>query len=305
MKGEEVVMNTEIDSAGRIVVGTDGSERANKAVEWAADRARDRKLPLLVVYATPDLAEFDTAAGIEYGKELNDAATARLAEIVDRLRTDFPGLEVEGQAVYGNPSEVLVAASRDAAQVVVGARGANAPWAVRMLGGVSDAVTAHAAGPVVVIPDEAHEHPHGPILVGIDDSREARAAAAVAFDAALVRGVPVLALHAWDYRGREAAWVEPTYEPMPESAAAGRIELVKRVLADEMAAHPEVEVDIKVVRGHPRQALVEYSKHAGLVVIGSRGRGGFAGLLLGSTSKHVLRESLAPVLVTRTSSKGD
>lgn len=292
-------MSNQIDTTGRIVVGTDGSERANKAIEWAADRARDRELPLLVLYATPALAEFDSAVGAQHGKELNDAARERVAEIADRLRREYPGLDVEGRASYGNPSSVLVEASRDAAQVVVGARGAGAPWTVRMLGGVSDAVTAHAHGPVVVIPDEAHEFPQGPIVVGVDDSAEARAAVAVAFDAALVRGVPILALHAWDYRGREAAWVAPTFEPMDERAAAGRIELVKRVLAEQVAEHPDVDVEIKIVRGHPSRVLVEYSKQAGLVVVGSRGRDGFAGLLLGSTTKHVLRESHAPVLVTR------
>ncbi|MGI5951986.1 MAG: universal stress protein [Brooklawnia sp.] len=293
-------MSTEIDTAGRIVVGTDGSERAYQAIDWAAKRALARELPLLVLHATPGPGEFgESSAGENYVLELKARAEDKLAVVLQRLGEQYPGLKVSAVAPYGHPSYVLAQASKDAALVVVGARGQDAPLAVRLLGGVADAVTAHARGPVVVIPDGLHETPDGPVVVGIDDSPEGRAAARIAFDAARNRGVPVLALHAWSYAGREAAWIEPKWESMDEVAAAGRIDMVNRVLAEEVAASPEVEVEIKVVRARPQEALVEFSKQAGLVVVGSRGRGGFAGLLLGSTSKHVLRESHAPVLVTR------
>lgn len=298
-------MNTAIDTAGRIVVGTDGSKRANKAVDWAAERATARKLPLLVLYVVPELplpGRTAAAAQIHHGKDyVADyfaEAETKVAAVVDALRGRFEGLDATGQVVVGNASYVLAKASRDADIVVVGARGEGAPLSVRMLGGTSDAVAAHSHGPVAVIGDEAAENPDGPVVVGIDDSPAAKAALKLAFDAAEVRGVPLIALNAWDF-GPYDAYNAEIWDRSTGDVTSNLTALVEDLIAGEQAAHPGVPVEIKVVRGRPEHALVEESKQAGLVVVGSRGRGGFAGLLLGSTSKHVLREARCPVIVTR------
>lgn len=298
-------MNAEVDTAGKIVVGTDGSERANKAVDWAADRAAARELPLAVLYVIPETplpARTAAASAIHHGADYVADYVARSQVKVEKLVADLvqrhPGLSATGHAIQGNPSHVLANATHDADMVVVGARGHSAPLSVKLLGGVSDAVASHSKGSVVIVSDEAHENPKGPIVVGVDDSPEAKAAILRGFHAADTRGVPLIAINTWDFGPYDAVNAEVWDRSMTDITAS-QTEMVKKALADSWAIFPNVEVEIRVVRGRPETAIIEASKVAGLVVVGSRGRGGFTGLLLGSTSKHVLRESFCPVLVTR------
>ena len=304
-------MNAELRTGGRVVVGTDGSERADKAVRWAADRAGKLALPLLVLYIVPEnwavgtlpaaaYGEMATAIIAEYQLEFLVQARKRLDEIAQRVRDGNPGLDVEAVVVEGRPSYVLAEASKDAALVVVGARGETAPRAVKWLGGVTDDVVNHAHGPIAVIGDEAQENPKGPVVVGVDDSPQARAAARLAFQAADTRGVAVTAIHAYTPGGVGDLVVAETWAPtMPEPDQSVITVMIEGVLADAVKEYPNVAYQVRVLRGRPQDALVDASDGAGLVVVGSRGRGGFRGLLLGSTSKHVLRESLSPVIVTR------
>lgn len=300
-------MIVQTDAIGRIVVGTDGSQRANKAIDWAAERAVARKLPLLVIHVIP---EQSTAAltmipdGLNLEREQRDQAKQKVDAVVQRLRASRPELHVTAVVVEGNPAFVLSEWSRDAELVVIGARGQSAPMSVRLLGGVSDAAAAHGHGPIAVISDDAVDNPGGPVVLGVDDSAEARAAARLAFEAAEVRGVPVVAVHAYDYGPHDVPWAET---PRPEVESQFEDELaakVAEVLAEVSETHPHVPLEIRVVNSRPQEALVEASKQAGLVVVGSRGRGGFAGLLLGSTSKHILREALSPVIITRGRDEG-
>lgn len=300
-------MSPEIQTAGRIVVGTDGSQRANKAVEWAAEQAVVRKVPLLLIYASPDrqlMGSAATATALAYERELLQSARLKVNEIVDSLRTSHPGLDVSCEVAEGSPSFMLSEASRDAELVVVGARGASAPATVRLLGGVSDAVAAHAHGPIVVVGDQVLEHPQGPVVVGVDDSAPSMAAVRYAFEAAERTGVSLVALYAYTHTPSEAAWDETVWNPAGWDPTAEEFKetlnkMVTKMLADEIAKHPGVEVEIRIEWARPQEALVEASKQASLLVVGSRGRGGFRGLLLGSTSKHVLREAHCPVIVTR------
>lgn len=303
-------MSSDLPTQGRIVVGTDGSERAGKAVQWAAERAAQRKLPLLIVQVIPRDQTLGTVPSAVYG-ELPGSILAdyqrdylqqvrnRLSELAEQVRTNNPDLEVETAVVEGRPSVVLAEATMDAELVVVGARGATAPRTVKWLGGVSDAIVTHAQGPIAVITDEAHENPQGPVVVGVDDSAPARAAARLAFQAAATRGVPVVVVHAFSYGPAEAGWDPATWDPTGAKLEQALTEHVKGILADATKDYPDVPVEVRIKRGRPQEALVEASDGAGLVVVGSRGRGGFRGLLLGSTSKHVLRESHSPVIVTR------
>ncbi|WIY84153.1 universal stress protein [Propionimicrobium sp. PCR01-08-3] len=288
-------------TAGHIVVGTDGSDRAYKAVSWAAERAIARGLPLLVVMVIPgpQVGRTFTAMNESFQEQFKGRCQQRLNAEVEQLRREYPEVDVSSELVEGYASYVLAQASKDAAQVVVGARGRGAPVSVKLLGGVSDAVTTHSHGPVAVITDESWENQNGPVIVGIDDSNEARAAARVAFEAADLRKVPLVVIHAWDYAMIGTPW---EYDIWDESMSQIMDELtaqIKNVFADVQAQYPDVEVDLRVIDSSPAQALIDASVDAGLVVVGSRGRGGFAGLLLGSTSKRVLREAHCPVIVTR------
>ncbi|WIY82182.1 universal stress protein [Propionimicrobium sp. PCR01-08-3] len=298
-------MTEELQTAGRFVVGTDGSERANKAVDWAAERAQVRGMPLLVLNVISEVPIPSKSKALRlmssegnYVEKYRQKAQERLDKVIAHLRERYPNLELEGKVVQGNPPYVLAQASRDAFLVVVGARGHGAPMSVRLLGGVSDAVATHSHGPVAVITDESLENPGGPVVVGVDDSEEAKGAIRFAFETAHARGVPLVAVNAWDF-GAYDAYNADVWEYTVDEIVEGLTDMVEGQLAEGKAKYPDLPVQIKIVRGRAEIALVDQSKDAGLMVVGSRGRGGFAGLLLGSTSKHVLREAHCPVIVTR------
>lgn len=300
-------MSDKLVSEGRWVVGTDGSLRADKAVMWAAKHVSERTVPvpLLIVHAipaTPIPSRNEAATALQTGQDYKDMLEERayriVGEVADRVRAEYPDLQVETAVVEGHPADLLAEAAQDADQVVVGAQGAGAPALVKMLGGVSDYVVANAQGAVAVVPDRAEDRPGAPVVVGLDDSPQGHLAIARAFQAASLRGVPLIAITAWDYGPYDAItgeiWTHSVKEMDQMMVEAG-----EELIATKQAEFPDVEVTVKAVRGRPETALIDASRDAGLVVIGSKGRGGFARLLLGSTSRHVLRESYCPVVVTR------
>ncbi len=282
-------MNVVSEAKDRIVVGTDGSRRADRAVDWAAGRAAALGLPLLILHVVPGRPTPSTpltAVTASFEEGFHEEALERLERVVRRAHELHADLDVTGEIVEGNAAHVLAQASKEAALVVVGARGESAPVTVRLLGGVCDQVTAYAVGPIAVIPDEEHASPDGPVVLGVDESPEARAAMWFAFETAAARGVPVVAIHAWQDRDSREIVARVT-------------DIVDGMLTEARAEYPEVPVEVRVIHGKPHHELVQASKEAGLVVVGSRGIGGFTGLLLGSTSKRVLRDSHCPVVVTR------
>ena len=282
-------MNVVSEAKDRIVVGTDGSRRADRAVDWAAGRAAALGLPLLILHVVPGRPTPSTpltAVTASFEEGFHEEALERLERVVRRAHELHDDLDVTGEIVEGNAAYVLAQASKEAALVVVGARGESAPVTVRLLGGVCDQVTAYASGPIAVIPDEEHACPDGPVVLGVDESPEARAAMWFAFQSAAERGVPVVAIHAWQDRDSREIVARVT-------------DIVDGMLTEARAEYPGVPVEVRVIHGKPHHELVQASKEAGLVVVGSRGIGGFTGLLLGSTSKRVLRDSHCPVVVTR------
>lgn len=300
-------MSDKFESKGRWVVGTDGSLRAEKAVMWAAKHVSERTVPvpLLIIHSIPEApvpsrnqAAYALKEGVDYKDEIRAKAERIVNEVAEKVRAEYPNLEVETAVVEGHPADILSAAGADADQVVVGARGAGAPALVKMLGGVSDYVVAHTQGSVAVVPDQSEDRPGQPVVLGLDDSPQGRLAMARAFQAASLRGVPLIAIIAWDYGPYDAHNAELWGHNVTEMNAMMEEE-GRELLAEKMAEFPDVNVTVKAVRGRPEHALIEASREAGLLVIGSKGRGGFARLLLGSTSRHVLRDSYCPVVVTR------
>lgn len=300
-------MSNSYETKGRWVVGTDGSLRSEKAIMWAAKHVSERlePVPLLIIHAIPEVpipSRSEAAEALREGTDFKDTLLARANQIVnevaDKVRAEYPNLTVETAVAEGHPADLLAKAGADADQVVVGARGAGAPALVKMLGGVADYVVANAQGSVAVVPDQAEDHPGAPVVLGVDDSPQGHLAIARAFQAASLRGVPLVAITAWDYGPYTATDAEVWAYSVDEMNKMMATE-AEKLLADKMAEFPDVEVSIRPVRGRPETALIEASRDAGLVVIGSKGRGGFASLLLGSTSRHVLRESFCPVVVTR------
>lgn len=275
-------MPDRFDSAGRWVVGTDGSARADKAIMWAAKHASQRTVPvpLLILHVIPESPLPAAAAQDVINDDLGLKDAVRLEAdklvqgVADRVRESYPDLIVETAVVRGLEAQVLAAAGADADQIVVG--------------GGSDHVVANAQGTVAVIPEQVQDHPGGPVVLGLDDSEQGRLAKARAFQAASLRGVPLTVIPAWDSgrRGRAGAG---------ESA----LEEAERLIADKVAEFSDVQVSVEAPSGSAEDALVEASRTAGLVVVGSEGRGGLTGLRLSPTTRHVLRHTHCPVVVTR------
>ncbi len=293
------------DPTSHIVVGTDLSHRADQAVTWAADRAAARAEPLIVVLVLADLPipkKSHVFAAIRTGDYLADLrrrADQRVAEVRERILARHPQLEVSALVVEGVAAEVLAEASRTASLVVVGARGRSAPATVRALGGTADAVTAHSVGPVAVVTDLGQPTVEGPVVVGVDDSVEALAAVKLAIDEAARTSRRLIAVHAFDDLGALFTSGMGLWSVDVGEATSYFHTMVGDLIAPYLADHPEVKAEIRIEPGRAATALAEASVDASLLVVGSRGRGGFLGLLLGSTSKGVLREAECPVIVAR------
>jgi nucleotide-binding universal stress UspA family protein len=181
---------------------------------------------------------------------------------------------------------------------VLGSRGLGG-FSGLVIGSTAVAVAGHAHAPVVVI--RADEPPaDGPVVVGVDGTPVGEAAIAFAFAQASARGVDLVAVHAWTDLVVEAAYVGGAaaldFAPLEEQAA----ETLAERLAGWQEKYPDVHVVREVVRERAARALLRNSEHAQLVVVGTRGRGGFRGLVLGSTSQHLLQHARCPVAVVRT-----
>lgn len=296
-------MSISFDATGKIVVGTDLSGRATVAVEWAAERAIAHGNDLVIVTALPSVPiphrnrMFGAMAAGDWPARLHDEARHNLKKLRDAIAARHPGLNVEARIEEAMGSYALAQASKTAELVVIGARGQTAPLKARALGGTALAVIAHAHGPVAVIHDQALGVPGGPVVIGIDDSPESGGAFRYAAAEALARGVRLHAVHAVDL----TTWTLGLAEAGIDIAAVvAGIKAHIGDLVDHYAAEcPGLEYDLDVRPDRPASALITASGDASLVVVGARGLGGFAGLLLGSTSRAVVRETLCPVIVVR------
>jgi nucleotide-binding universal stress UspA family protein len=282
-----------------IVVGVDDSPAAKVAVLWAAHDAELRNIPLTLVHAiSPEVASWlDIAlpAGLarwqeDHGRRVIDDALKIVEEASQRGGPPAVNTEVLSSAAV----PTLVDMSKDAELVVTGSQGSGR-WPGRRLGSVSSGLLRHAHCPVAIIHDEDPLMPHpgqAPVLLGIDGSPASELATAIAFDEASRRHVELIALHAWsDVDVSEWPGVDwPATQSMAEQVLAER-------LAGWQERYPDVNVHRIVVRDQPARQLVKRSEEAQLTLVGSRGRGGFAGLLVGSVGETVAELARMPVIV--------
>lgn len=282
-----------------IVVGVDGSPASNAAVGWGARAAAMRNLPVHLVHVVradaatwPPIPYPDTwgAWQEDEGRKIIAEAVRIAAEAADAK------LKINSELVFSTPVPTMVELSAEAEMVVVGSSGHGA-LARGLLGSVSSSLVRRAGCPVAVIHDvdpSVAQSRSAPVLVGIDGSPVSELATAVAFDEASRRGVEVIALHAWS----DIAVVElPGLDWLAVQAEA-ELCLAER-LAGWQERYPDVAVHRVVACDRPARQLIERSASAQVVVVGSHGRGGFAGMLLGSVSNSVLHSVRAPVVVAR------
>jgi nucleotide-binding universal stress UspA family protein len=288
-------------SPNRIVAATDGSERSLRAVAWAAHEAARRGAALRIVSVpvlpprmswsrpapagTPDTA----ARAIHVSSQQALAGAAAHAADVE------PGLPVQTALLPGPPARALTEAAAGATMLVIGSRGAGG-FAALVLGSVSRYVATHAAGPVVVVREEATAV-HHEVVVGIRDLDQP-AATGFAFEEAELRRARLRAVHAWPVfltQMRLTGTERPGADARDVTAeAAGWL---AGLLAPWRRKYPGVEVVEDVVHAAPGRVLAEASARADLVVLG-RSRAGDPGRPSTDAVTHaVLHHAHGPVAV--------
>jgi nucleotide-binding universal stress UspA family protein len=264
----------------RIVVGVDGGEGSQLALDWAVEEAVLRNWSLLIVNVVE--GHGTSAAGSPATGGSDPAwvdGHAIVDEAIRRARGRAPALRVDGHVDRGSPTLRLLRAADWADLLVVSARGFDAlPGA--MLGAVANNLAAHATTPLVVVRAGATPA-RGRVVVGVDGSQACLAAVEFAFAEAAWHGVTLCAVHAGA-------------DPLGSSAMAA---------AEMMATYADKYPDLILERlhptGHPLPALLEASTGADLLVVGSRGHDAYDRALLGSVSLGVLHLAGCPVAVVR------
>lgn len=276
----EKIMTTS-GAAKPIVVGFDGSAGADRALRWALAEGRTRGLPVYVL----QIFEWPVNVASAEVAWLAERQSTTAKSDLDQAVAAAGGGADQVSIVEGPIAGMLITRSRDAAMVVLGQRGRGA-FAGMLLGSVSASVAVHAACPVVVVRGE--DRRGLPIVVGVDDSPQSQEAAVFAFAEAKARGCDVVVTRAW----------RPDGDPSGELETAERYAL-RQSIARAREAYPQVRWSLRLIADRPARALVEASREAQMIIVGHRGRGGFTGLLLGSTAQQLLHHAACPVVVVR------
>ncbi|MGR6318146.1 universal stress protein [Micromonospora soli] len=279
-----------------ILVGYDGSTDATVALDWAMDEAGRSGRPVRLAY----VFEWLTVAGwigpgVAPGVWPDETARREVEELVRKAAADAaaerPGLTVHGEVFDGPPALVLQERSAEAGMLVLGSRG-HGGFGGLLAGSTAVSVTAHAHCPVVVVRD-GQAATAGPVVAGVDGSESSLRALAFAVERAAQRDVPLRVLRVWEPPGERRAEVDREEVTASERAA------VEADLAPWRETFPDVPVERQVTPGNPAALLVDASRDAQLVVVGTRGRGGLRGMLLGSVSQQLLHHAHCPVAVVR------
>ncbi|MFI6586144.1 universal stress protein [Embleya sp. NPDC050493] len=283
-----------------IVVGVEPTEAGGLAVMWAADEAARRRLPLRLVHTLDWPTGADRGLGTDtrrqtWGERFRNAGMRALDEARAVVAARHPGLVAESLLLDGAPISVLPGQARDAAMIVVGSRRLSATTELLITGSIATAITAHAECPVVVVREPEHTGT-GPdtIVVGVDGARRSEPAVAYAFDEAARRGATIVAVHVRQLSTGLMAGLR-TGEELRE----GRIRLAE-TLAGWSEKYPDVSVRREVAVGHPVKVLTDAAEHAMGLVVGTRGHGGIAGMLLGSVSRGLIHHARCPLVIVPT-----
>ena len=278
-----------------VVVAIDDEDPDLLLLDWAATAAAFRGTRLVICHVCEWLlGDLAPQRMDEHGDlALRSGPELVVGTALDAVRAAHPGLEVSGAIGTGSPQRGLLAVAKEAAMIVVGARGIGG-FAGLLMGSVSGQLAEHAACPVAVV-----RPVHGSavdVVVGIDGSPESGRALQLGLAEARRTGGTLIALHAYRYVPVAAA-----YAPNPGIDQFSQRELAEenldRALGDVEERNPDVKIERRIEHGSSAAVLVAAADGAAALVVGARGLGGFAGLILGSVSQQVLRHAHCPVLV--------
>ncbi|UGT67834.1 universal stress protein [Nocardia gipuzkoensis] len=295
--------NPHLLASAPVVVGADGSEGSERAVRWAAETAARRGRTLLIAHGL-DIAGLRSMTGshLAMPPSIIEAVRTRgtgIAASAHRLAREVaPSLQITTEVSEASPSRLLIHLSKSAHLVALGATGNAGVFA--HLGSTLLTVTSHGRGSIVVVRDTGAEpdvSKHGPVVVGVDGSPVSEAAIAAAFTEASERGAELVAAHSWSDLHFEEFAGEADTGFMGSALETAEDAILAERLAGWQEKYPDVRVTRKVYLTGATQRLEYWSKTAQLIVVGSRGRGGFTGLLLGSTSNFLVQHAHCPVLV--------
>lgn len=282
-----------------ILVGVDGSEEATTAAKWAAKTAEIEGAGLKIVAAYTTTTS-DYAPGLVIPQDVIDAireeASGIVQEAANAAREAAPDVALSGSIVEGDASRVLLELGEQADMIVIGTRGLGGIKGL-LLGSVSTNVAAHSKGKVVVLTEPGGD---GPVVVGVEQSPVSDAAVAEAFRQAALRNTKLVAVHTWTPLDADALHGYGLDPEEIEQMSQQAVESVAERLAGYAEDYPDVEVERVVIPEEPSKAILDAAgDSAQLIVVGSRGRGGFKGLLLGSNSQKIMNQAQVPVMVVR------
>ena len=275
-----------------IAVGVDGSGRSLRAVMWAAHDAALRGRPLRLIHSLPrwegDFPAFPPGR-FEEAEWQGRVVVKDAASLVGEA---YPDLEVTTHLPMGTPTQVLLAEAENAHSVVLGAKGEVV--GNMLMGSTTLQLVGHAPCPVVVVGHASAGHRR--VVVGVDGSPDSILALDYAFEEASLRKARLRVVSAL---GLPQGWPQHLLRPLPEDneeVAMRRSEVEDR-LAPLREQHPDVTVEVHVHRLDPVPVLTDAAHKADLLVMGSRGRGGFHGLAVGSVTHKLLHFVGCPMAV--------
>ncbi|MDK6259410.1 MULTISPECIES: universal stress protein [Corynebacterium] len=288
-----------------IVVAVDGSKASHVAVRWAANTAMKRGVPLRLA-SSYTMPQYLYAEGMVPPQELFDDLQAETMEKIDEAREiahqAAPDIKIGHTVAEGSPIDMLLEMSKSVTMIVMGSRGLGGLSGM-VMGSVSAAVVSHASCPVVVVREDNNVDEttkYGPVVVGVDGSEVSQKATEFAFAEAEARGAELVAVHTWmDMQVQASLAGLSAAQQQWEEIEGEQQQLLDERLADLVAKYPKVDVKKLITRDRPIRALVDAAEGAQLLVVGSHGRGGFKGMLLGSTSRALLQSAPCPMMVVR------
>jgi len=300
-------------SPARVVVGVDGSATSLAAAELGAWEARRRQVPLHLVHGCQGEQWYSPFQVTTHNPDLSglDDAQAMLRNAAEDVMAHHAGLSVMTELIVGSGANAVVRESAGASLVVVGSRGGGG-FARLLIGSVAIEVSVHASCPVIVVrppideaaADSAALDPAalarissaGPVVVGVDGSVSSEAALEFAFDEAASRKTPLVAANAWF--GNALEDLDADNPRVRAEAEARSHALLSEATAGWRGKYPSVDVELRAVHDiNPVWSLVRASRDASLLVVGSRGRGGFTSLLLGSVGHGLIAHAECPVAI--------